>query len=441
MYRLSIRETLQQINARGTPPLWLYRVRREMGKSVFRLNIPLFQHFVVVCDAEATRTILNNPRSEKTAAYKPIRNVTGGIENIFTKMTYGEGWEHARKGSALAFTSAHIFATMDACAPHLADLDIIMTGHAQRNEPIPVSETMMRLTVDIIGSTGFGGFAMNALRGPDETSDGRQFLHDLEIALVEFTSKYVVNPLRRFKFWDAEVIKAKACSRRMMRLAQRIIDVYRASGKAGQDSNSLIAHLCNNDYRDDRDRCADVLIYLLAGHDTTGNSIAWTLYELARNPEIQDKLAADVAQNGTNSPYLQLVIKESLRLHPAVALGSIRASGADVPTADGCVIPAGSWCLCPFYVIFREEWIEHPLTFLPSRWAAGSPQREDLERLVFPFSLGRRDCIGQRMAMAQLRTVLAHILPRYRLAVAQEPIADYFLTLKPAHALLHVSIR
>ena len=57
------------------------------------------------------------------------------------------------------------------------------------------------------------------------------------------------------------------------------------------------------------------------------------------------------------------------------------------------------------------------------------------------FSLGRRDCIGQRMAMAQLRTVLAHIAPRYTLRIASEPVADYFLTLKPANAALHVSLR
>jgi len=308
---------------------------------------------------------------------------------------------------------------------------------------MPVSETMVRLTVDIIGSTGFGGYRMNALLGSEEESEGRQFMRDLQVALLEFTSRQALNPLRRFThFWHPEVVEAKAAAHRLMLFAQRILDAFRGSDAGARDADSLIAHLCNNQmYRSDRERCADVVMYLTAGHDTTGFSLAWILCELARHPEIQDKLAREVAQQGSSSAFLQLVIKEGLRLHPVGALGSLRTCAADVATPDGDVIPSGSCCITPFYVIFREGWIENPTAFAPERWGAGAPQRRELERLVFPFSLGRRDCIGQRMAMAQLTKVLAHISPRYRLSMAHEPEADYFLTLKPANAALHVSLR
>ena len=446
MCPLSMRETLREMTARGTPPGWLYRTRHELGTSVFRLRIPALEHFVVVCDAETARTILLDTKAEKPQNfYKPMAQVTGGIGTIFTKKTHGEGWEHARKGSAHAFTSVRISNNMAAAAPHLADLDAVMAEHARGQAPMPVSETMVRLTVDIIGSTGFGGYPMNALLDSDEASasDGRQFMLDLETALLEFTSKQTLNPLRRFTHaWHPEVIEAKAAALRLMHFAQRILDVYRASGRCEHDADSLIAHLCNNQmYPSDSERCADVLTYLVAGHDTTGYTLSWILCELARNPEIQDKLAGEVEEKGTESPYLQLIIKEGLRLHPVGALGSIRTCATDVATRDGGVIPAGSSCLMPFYVIFREGWIENPTSFVPERWKVGAPQAKDLERLIFPFSLGRRDCIGQRMAMAQLRTVLAHISPRYKLSIAREPVSDYFLTLKPANAFLHVSLR
>ncbi len=246
---------------------------------------------------------------------------------------------------------------------------------------------------------------------------------------------------RRFMVWHPEVRGAKVASRWLVGFAQRILDSYRASDKREGDTDSLISFLCAADtYKSDRERCADVVMYLIAGHDTTGYTLAWVLCELAGHPAIQDKLASELEAQGHESPYLQQVIKEGLRLHPVAALGAIRTTCADVAAPDG-IIPAGSTCLIPFYVAFREAWIDDAETFVPERWSEQAPQRKELERRVFPFSLGKRDCIGQRMAMAQLKTVLAHVVPRYRLTMAREPTADYFLTLKPAGATVHVALR
>jgi len=241
--------------------------------------------------------------------------------------------------------------------------------------------------------------------------------------------------------WHPEVRGAKAASRWLVGFAQRILDSYRASDEMESDTDSLISFLCAADtYKSDRERCADVIMYLIAGHDTTGYTLAWILCELAGHPAIQDKLASELAAQGQESPYLQQVIKEGLRLHPVAALGVLRTTAADVVAPDG-VIPAGSTCMTPFYVIFREEWINDADAFVPERWSEQALQRKELEKHVFPFSLGKRDCIGQRMAMAQLKTVLAHLVPRYRLTMAQEPTADFFLTLKPAGAAVHVALR
>jgi hypothetical protein len=195
MCPMGMAATVREMTARGTTPAWLRRVRRELGASVFRLNIPCWPHFVVVCHHETAREVLMQPLSEKPPMYKPMARASG-CPSMFTKKTFGEGWAPARKGSAHAFTSARISANMAASAPHLSNLDVIMTRYAKGGEPLPVAETMVRLTVDIIGSTGFGGFRMNALLGSDETSEGRQFMHQLEIALLEFTAKQALNPLR-----------------------------------------------------------------------------------------------------------------------------------------------------------------------------------------------------------------------------------------------------
>eukprot|EP00961_Rhodomonas_salina_P148396 1997574-Rhodomonas_salina.1 len=224
--------------------------------------------------------------------------------------------------------------------------------------------------------------------------------------------------------------------------AHRILDVYRASGKLENDEDSLIGFLCRNEnYPSDDERCCDVLAYLIAGHDTTGYTIAWILCELAKHPDIQEKLAADVKEHGKDSAYLQCVIKEGLRVNSVASLGSVRRNAEDVKTPDGTFIPAGSTIMTPMHLMLREPWIERAKEFVPERWAEGAPQKSLLESKIFPFSLGKRNCVGQRLALSSIKNLLLHLVPRYEFGMVKEPVADYFLTLKPAGAELSFTPR
>jgi len=242
--------------------------------------------------------------------------------------------------------------------------------------------------------------------------------------------------------WDAEVQRAQQASRYLVALAQRVLAWYRESGKLEHDTESIMAHLCRNqNYSSERERAAEVLMFLVAGHDTTGFSMAWILCEIAKRPDIQDELAAELAAHGKDSPLLVRVIKEGMRLRPVAAMGSIRQNAEHVTTPEGHVIPAGSECIMPLYLLCREDWIEDPETFRPERWEDGAKQRADLERQIFPFSLGARNCVGQRLAMSTMRSVLSHVLLRFKFGVHSEPVEDFFLTLKPEGARLTVTAR
>eukprot|EP00961_Rhodomonas_salina_P198948 2683689-Rhodomonas_salina.1 len=197
----SLFTTISEMGGRGKPPAFLERMRREVGKPIFRLPFLQWDYFVVVADADVARTILNQQKSEKTWMYKSMNAIHDGHDNLFTKYTFNDGWDWARKGSAHAFTMARVNASMQQTAKHLDELDTYLLDCEARGLSVPVAEVMVHLTLDMIATSGFGGFPMDTLQiqGQERNSEGRKFLHELELGLVEFVVKQVYDPLRKFK--------------------------------------------------------------------------------------------------------------------------------------------------------------------------------------------------------------------------------------------------
>ena len=138
--------------------------------------------------------------------------------------------------------------------------------------------------------------------------------------------------------------------------------------------------------------------------------------------------------------YLNWCIKEVLRLWPAAAGGSSRDLGEDIEY-NGMLLPKGSLVVASYFTMFRERWIDQPDVYLPERWSDSNPQLPQLKEMLMPFSLGKRACIGQNMAMFQLRIVAAHFLHYFDFELVAEPTFEYFLTLKPDQLLMRVHER
>eukprot|EP00292_Cryptomonas_paramecium_P034389 CAMPEP_0113726768 /NCGR_PEP_ID=MMETSP0038_2-20120614/40669_1 /TAXON_ID=2898 /ORGANISM="Cryptomonas paramecium" /LENGTH=209 /DNA_ID=CAMNT_0000657519 /DNA_START=411 /DNA_END=1040 /DNA_ORIENTATION=- /assembly_acc=CAM_ASM_000170 len=177
---------------------------------------------------------------------------------------------------------------------------------------------------------------------------------------------------------------------------------------------SIIANIIRCPYPNEGQRAADVLTLLIAGHDTTGYTLAWTLVELSRQPRVLAKMREELdranpsrgewsSDQVSGLPYFHAVLKESMRLWPVAANGAGRKTFVDVPLEDGSVIPAGSDILIPFLPLFRSG-IANPDDFIPERWVdEGNPDSERLAQLYMPFALGKRNCAGQNLAMLELR--------------------------------------
>ena len=243
---------------------------------------------------------------------------------------------------------------------------------------------------------------------------------------------------------------------------------------------SLMQYMANHPYPSEIARMSDVNVLTFAGHDTTGFSFCFFLMEMGRNKDIQAKVRAEIdaimplealgdkslaaRESGSNGigtgegqgrlhhgdqkllsaicglEYLNCCIKESMRLWPVAAIGSVRRVEQDIHW-EGMIIPRGSSIRAHVYSMFRENWIDRPHEFLPERWLPSNPQLPRLKEMFIPFSVGRRACIGQNMAIFQLRIVAAYFLRYFDFTLVGEPTFAYFLTLKPESLLLSVNER
>lgn len=84
------------------------------------------------------------------------------------------------------------------------------------------------------------------------------------------------------------------------------------------------------------------------------------------------------------------------------------------------------------YAMFRQPWINNPNEYHPERWSDDAPQVEALKEMLIPFSLGKRSCIGQNLALMEIRVIIANLVRQFDFElVGGEIELDLFVTLKP----------
>jgi cytochrome P450 len=223
----------------------------------------------------------------------------------------------------------------------------------------------------------------------------------------------------------------------------RIIAGRRASGERAEDMLTLLMDARDEGGRpmSDRQLRDETMTLYIAGHETTGNTLTWAFTLLARNPEVVERIAAEVddvlgdatptMEHYRRLPYTEAVIKETLRLYPPAWLLPVTAS-ADAEVA-GYAVPAGT-----------EVWMSQWVTHRDPRWFPG-PERFRPERFLgeegaaippfawFPFGGGPHVCMGSRFALLETVLVLALVARRYRMTmhtdaeIAPQPL----LTLQP----------
>jgi cytochrome P450 len=167
----------------------------------------------------------------------------------------------------------------------------------------------------------------------------------------------------------------------------------------------------------------EMMTLLLAGHETTATTLAWTLHHLVSHPEWLARVRAEVHEIVGTGPVLpdhaeklvllDAAIKETLRLTPIIPLVARRLARAT--TVGGIALPEGSVAVAAIYLVHRRAdlWPD-PKRYDPSRFVG---KKIDPTH-YFPFGGGTRRCLGMAFASYEMRIVLATILARFDLAAA-----------------------
>jgi len=196
-------------------------------------------------------------------------------------------------------------------------------------------------------------------------------------------------------------------------------------------------------------------IFMVAGHDTSGSGIAWTLFMLASHPQIQKKVMEEIDQvfdgdrdrhvtigDLSKMKYLELCIKEALRLCPPIPV-IFRHIHQDIPLDEGKMIPSGSSVALNLLELHRDpEVFPDPLKYDPERFRPENCLGRNPYSYV-PFAAGPRNCIGMRFAQMEVKVVLSTLLRNFWFE-ATEKFEDVEITpdiaLRPKYGL-HFTVK
>jgi cytochrome P450 len=278
------------------------------------------------------------------------------------------------------------------------------------NDKIEIRSEINSLALDIVSKCVFG---------VDVQQNSELIKNELTVSVNAMDRTQ--NPsLTRFENMNIPYFKNFADSTVFM--YKFVEDIYEDKIKNNLNSDDLLSIYINSTDEDGNKMSKhqildEMLTVILAGFESTSNTLVWTLAYLNKHPEEYDKLineAKDIFNSGVsqdellqkiiNAPVCSNILKETLRLCPPI-WNLPRMAKEDIEV-DGNFIPKGSFVIINPYVTHRiPEIYSNPEKFIPSRWDGDFEKNLPLGA-YFPFSEGNRKCIGDQFAMIEMKIIL-----------------------------------
>lgn len=284
------------------------------------------------------------------------------------------------------------------------------------------------------------GVVRDLLYGLDAGTASEDLHHGMEHWMFQTFSPWV----RAFPFNlpFTPYARMQLDARRLERKFLAIMRERRANGCAGSDALSALLRFRTAEGKEVpvEELVGHALILFLVAYETTGNTLTWTLFLLSQFPQAQHDVLDELAAVGPNAtfdqidqlPALARVLKESMRLLPAVPYSRRLASRAGV--FGRYEIPERTRVIFSHYMTHHmPEIYEHPERFDPARWERIKPSPAEF----LPFGAGPRTCLGSSLAQCVIKLALAKILPRWRLDVVPHTRVDRLMgiSLGPKHGI------
>lgn len=436
----------------GPPSLPLVGNAFQVNRDLIHQNVeqwarrhgPLFRAFfgpipvLVVADHELIGAILRaRPddfnRSERLAIISREMNLKLGLF-----AAEGDAWRHQRRMVMASFAPGHVRAYFPSLLKVTQRLGTRWQKAAQAGSAIDLQSDLMRFTVDAITGLAFGA-DVNTLESNDDII--QQHLDKIFPALFR-------RILTLVPYWRVLKLPADRDLDRSVTAVKVAIDQFidQARGRMKADPtrrdnppNLLEAMIAAADQQDsgvnDQDVADNVLTMLLAGEDTTANTLAWMIHLLQCNPQAL-KRAQDEVRSKANDPaaftpesmaeldYLEACAHETMRLKPVAPFLPLQASRdtvvGDVRVPEGTLI----WNVLRHDSV-SEQHFEDAAAFKPERWLAegSSPQHSasHAKRVSMPFGAGPRVCPGRYLALLEMKMAMAMLLSRFDIVSVDTP--------------------
>jgi cytochrome P450 len=403
---------------------------------------PLFQmklgprRALVVADPELLASAMKDRpegfrRNPQTAI---LSNEMGLPQGVFS--AEGDAWRLQRRMVMASFSPGHVRAYFPSLVRVTQRLQQRWQRAAQSGSSINLQADLMRYTVDGIAGLAFGK-DVNTLQAGEDVIQR----HLDQILPTLFRRAFSLFPYWRWfktgkdRQLDASVAVVNSTIGDYIAQARRQLREHGSAGTAAR--NLLEAMITAADQPDsgiaDADLAGNVLTMLLAGEDTTANTLAWMIWLLKQNPatlrRLQDEVRGKVVHTTEftidmmdSLEYLDACCSETMRLKPVAPFIPLQALRDT--EIGGVAVPQGAmvWGVLR-HASVSEPLFPNPQAFQPERWLAGSPQplSNEAKRTTLPFGAGPRMCPGRYLALLEMKMAMAMLIASFEIDEVTTP--------------------
>ncbi len=407
---------LQLINWIARPFEYLEECVEQYG-DIFTLRLVGFPPLVFIANPEGIQQIFSNDAKcfDVGKTNDLARPILGNNSIVLM-----DGYQHKRERKLLMppFHGEKV----KSYAESICKITENTASNWEINQRLIARQVTQEITLKVIMETVFG------FSDGEKCEQLRSLLADwLEITASPLRSSFVF-----LKFLQVDLGSWSPWGY-FIRSQQKIYDLLQAeieerrthSEKQGNDILSLMLGVTDEagEPMSDEELKDELITLLVAGHETTATSLAWAFYWLEKYPEVKAKLLQELDSLGENPdpieisrlPYLTAVCQETLRLYPIVPIAFARIANQDIEIM-GRSFQAGTTVVpCIYSTHHREDLYPDSKQFKPERFL----ERQYTPYEFLPFGGGVRLCLGYALAMLEMKLVLALILSKYTLALAE----------------------
>lgn len=422
---------------RKEPLANLMTTLRDVGDRA-TVTVPKFKGMIFFHPDDVKGVLVDNAKhiSKDTPGFAALKLLLGN--GLVT--SDGAFWLRQRRIAQPAFHKQKIYALGKRMVDWTQRTVAEWNEAARLGRVVDVAESMMRLTLRIVGDT---------MLGADVDKEAADVGRHITLLLHELNER-IVRP------WVPPLSIPTPRNKRFVAAAESILVVIERAiahkrehpDSPGGDFLRMLIEARDEETGEsmtDQQLRDEVGTVFAAGHETTANLLAWAFSWLSRSPDVRRKLVHELdsvlgdrevtAEDYPKLPYLRMVIAEVLRITPPVWFLSRRAE-EDI-SLRGVTVPKGHLIFLSPYTTHRHpDYWENPEGFDPERFADGAGK--DRPTLAyFPFGAGPRKCIGDTFALVEATLVMATLLRQFELELlpGKVPVAEPVITLRPRGGL------